>query len=185
MKKITALILAAVMCIALCACGESAAADAPDGMKKVEVDTKNYTIYVPQSWTVDMSTGTVSAYASATDRSNVSFTAFTVTDRTTTLDSFWESYADDFKSTFGDTMKYIDEKGEESAEPVAAKTTLGGIAANKYVYTARVTGEIYKFMQVTCLAAGSIYILTYTAVDSAFDAHVDDVNRIISEFKFN
>ena len=184
-RKAILLIIAAAICLCAVSCGASVDEQAPDGMKSVELETKNYTLYVPQSWLVDMSTGTVSAYAGYADRSNVSFAAFTLEDRSTTLDSFWESYQKDFADTFGDTMKYIDENGKESDTPAPQKTTLGGIEANKYVYRARVTGEVYRFMQVTCIAAGTVYILTYTAVDGSYDAHVDEVNDIINAFKFN
>ena len=185
LKRSILIILAAVFCLALCACGETADADTPEGMKKVESASTSYTMYVPQSWTVDMSTGVVSAYASLTDRANVSFTGFALEDRTTTLDTFWATYSDDFKTTFGDSMVYFDAEGKETTEPFAAKTTLGGIAANKYVYRARVTGEVYKFMQVTCIVAGNVYILTYTAVDSAYDAHIKEVNDSLTNFNFN
>lgn len=183
-KRITALILACAVCAILASCGGTVDADAPDGMKRVEADVKNYTLYVPQSWTVDMSTGTVSAYASSTDRSNVSLTAFAVA-AGTTPDSFWSEYAGQFNSTFGDSMKYISPEGEPVDEPAASKTTLGGVEANRYEYRATVTGELYRFMQVVCVTAGSVYILTYTAVDEAYDAHLGEVNDIINSFKFN
>ena len=184
-RRITLTLLAAVLALSLCACGEAADPDAPEGMKKADAAAVNYTLYVPDSWTVDMSTGVVSAYASQTDRANIAFTGFALEDRTTTLDSFWASYSEDFKSTFGDSMFYYNEKGEETAEPFAAKTTLGGIEANKYVYRAKVTGEVYKFMQVTCIAAGTVYIFTYTAVEGAYDSHLSEVNDILNNFRFN
>ena len=184
-KRTLALLLSCLSCVLLCACGETVDADAPDGMKKVDAPSTNYTIYVPQSWTVDMSTGVISAYASMTDRANISFTGFALEDRATTLDSFWSGYAEEFASTFGDSMVYFDENGKETSEPVAAKTTLGGLEANKYVYRARVTGEVYKFMQVACIAAGNVYLITYTAVDSNYDAHLSEVNDILNNFKFN
>jgi len=183
-KRIISLLITAALCLAFAACGEAVDTDVPDGMKKVESDVKSYTLYVPQSWIVDMSTGTVSAYASATDRSNVSLTAFAVT-AGTTLDGFWSEYAGQFKETFGDSMKYIDAKGDEVDEPAPSKTTLGGSEANRYEYRAKVAGDLYRFMQVTCLTAGSVYIITYTAADEAYDSHVEDVNAILANFRFN
>ncbi len=186
-KRISLCVLAAALALCVCACGEAADLEAPEGMKKVDAATTSFTMYVPDSWTVDMSTGVISAYASLTDRANVSFTGFALDNenRAMTLDSFWETYSGDFKDTFGDSMFYFDENGEETAEPFAAKTTLGGIAANKYVYRAKVTGEVYKFMQVTCIAAGTVYIFTYTAIDSAYESHLQEVGDILDNFKFN
>lgn len=201
MKRFTALLLVLVLCFSLCACAQDNT-DAPEGMKLVETESKNYSLYVPDHWSVDMSTGVVSAYASKADQSNISFTGFAVDtvslaeetvvadtgseeEAKSMVDVFWESYSEDFAETFGDTMKYIDENGKEVDDPAPSKTTLGGFAANKYSYTARVTGETYKFMQVVCIEAGYVYILTYTAVTEAFDSHLEDVESVISNFKFN
>ena len=181
---VCALITAAVL-LALCACGASVDENTPDGMKAVDNGNMNYTMYVPQSWTVDMSTGTVSAYAGATDAANVSFAAFALEDRTMTAEAFWDSYKDDFAATFGGDMEYINEKGDASKDPAPVKTTLGGLEAYKYVYRAEVTGNVYRFMQIVCLQGGSVYILTYTATDDAYDDHLSDVNDIVSNFKFN
>lgn len=202
MKRITALLCSVLLCLALCSC-EQKDPNVPDGMKLVETESNDYSLFVPEDWSVDMSTGVVSAYASLVDQSNVSFTGFTIKMRDLyaetvasddtgadaevkgIIDVFWESYSEDFAETFGDTMKYIDENGDESDSPVAVRTTLGGFEANKYTYTARVTGETYKFTQVVCIEAGYVYILTYTAVTESYDEHLEDVESIIANFKFN
>ena len=36
-----------------------------------------------------------------------------------------------------------------------------------------------------CIAAGNVYLLTYTAVDSNYDSHLSEVNDILNNFKFN
>ena len=185
LKRSASLILSCLLCVILCACGQEIDAQAPEGMKKVDAPSSNYTLYVPQAWTVDMSTGVISAYASLTDRANISLTVFALEDRNATLDSFWADYAEEFASTFGDSMYYYDEKGAETRETVSQKTTLGGIEANKYVYRAKVTGEVYKFMQVVCIVAGNVYIITYTAIDGNYDSHVSEVNDVLNNFKFN
>ena len=189
MRKIitTALaaLLAAAVITALCACGASVDENAPDGMVAVDNGNMNFTMYVPQSWTVDMSTGTISAYARADDPANVSFTAFALEDRAATVETFWASYEKDFADTFGDGMEYVDENGEASDTPAPSKTTLGGLEAYKYVYRAVVTGSTYRFMQVVCLQAGTVYLLTYTATDDGYDTYAADVNDIVNNFKFN
>lgn len=202
MKKIIALVCSVLLCLSLCAC-EQKDPNVPDGMKLVETESKDYSLFVPEDWSVDMSTGVVSAYASLVDQSNVSFTGFAIKMRDLyaetvassdtgsdaevkgLVDVFWDDYSDDFAETFGDTMKYIDENGKESDSPVYVRTTLGGIEANKYTYTARVTGETYKFTQVVCIEAGYVYILTYTAVTDSYDEHLEDVESIIANFRFN
>ena len=202
MKKIVAFVCSVILCLSLCAC-KQIDPNVPDGLKLVETESKDYSLFVPEDWSVDMSTGVVSAYASLVDQSNVSFTGFAIkmrdlyaetvassdtgsdADVKGIIDVFWESYSEDFAETFGDSMKYIDENGEESDSPVYVRTTLGGLEANKYTYTARVTGETYKFTQVVCIEAGYVYILTYTAVTESYDEHLEDVESIIANFKFN
>ena len=202
MKKIIALVCSVILCLGLVAC-EQKDPDVPEGMKLVETESKDYSLFVPENWSVDMSTGVVSAYASLVDQSNISFTGFAIkmrdlyaetvassdtgsdTEVKGLVDVFWDDYSDDFAETFGDTMKYIDENGKESDSPVYVRTTLGGLEANKYTYTARVTGETYKFTQVVCIEAGYVYILTYTAVTDSYDEHLEGVESIIANFRFN
>ena len=130
MKKILSLIIASVMCI-LCFASCSNADDyVPAGYKKASNDNADYDLFVPAGWTVDMSTGVTTAYAS--DRSNISFVGFELDDTiisfdpvTTggeessesgdedkdaedikTVDDYWKYYESTFSSTFSD-MEYL------------------------------------------------------------------------------
>ena len=193
MKKIISLFLAMIICAVLASCGESATeSDVPEGMKLVECDDeKSYSLYVPDEWTIDMSTGTVSAYVSSSDSSNITFTGFSP-DSVTDLDipTFWADYEEDFASTFGDTMHYVsggeELESNEDYEPSIIEN-FGGSGSNayRYVYTALVSGDTYKFMQVVCATGGYIYILTYTSTLDNYDTNIEDVQSIIDNFKFN
>ena len=87
----------------------------------------------------------------------------------TTAEEYWEYYSKEFERTFSD-MEYVT-KGEDML--------LSKKAAKKYVYTATVTGEEYKFMQVVMLNAGTVYIFTYTATVENYDTHLSEVEGII------
>lgn len=87
----------------------------------------------------------------------------------TTVEDYWEYYSADFQKTFPD-MEYV-VKGENML--------LSGKAAERYVYTATVTGEKYQFMQVIMLNAGTVYIFTYTALPDNYDKHLEQVEEII------
>ena len=220
-KKISAFAAGLIIAGALCGCGNPADSYAPKGFMKISPENADYVLYVPDSWTADISTGVTTAYVSAKDRSNISFMAFEADDalihvdvntKTTgdasgssdgistdkpettvpgtaspdetgtvgtdkpsdvpkieSAEEYWEYYAADFKKTFGD-MKY---------ETEGENTLMSGKAAKKYVYTANVTGQEYKFMQVVLLDKGTIYIYTYTALPDNYDKNLENAEAIL------
>ena len=176
MKLKALLITLLAVLIFVCGCsGSSDGVEVPEGMKPFSNEHVDYTAFIPLSWTIDMSTGTMSAYVSSSDASNISITAQAL-EGSMTLDEYWKSYEEDFKATFGD-MKY------EGKAPTT--TTLSGLPANKYEYTADVTNNSYKFMQVVCIKDTSIYVITYTSTPEQYDANLDDVYKVLDNFSFN
>lgn len=172
-KKIIAIMLAALMLVGSLASCAQQSSDVPDGMKLLESDVVDYNLYIPQNWVQDISTGVVTAYYSETDMSNITMMAFTLDELTVTADDYWETNKADFETTFSD-MEIIS----------SSTTILGGVAANKYVYTASVTGSKYEFMQVICVYAATAYVFTYTAFEDKFDSHYDDVELMLQNFEF-
>ena len=173
MKKTTAILLVILALCSVSLFGCNTDNVAPDGMKLATTDGVEYKMYVPQDWTVDISTGFVSAYVSESDRSNVSMSAFNLEDSTTTAKAFWDSYAADFALTLPD----MEVESEDNY-------VLCSTAAYKCVYTASVTGVAYKFMQVVCPRAGYVYIFTYTALPDNYDANLEDVESVLSYVEF-
>lgn len=199
MKRKLSLIIAVVMCVlTLASCGK-ADEFVPAGFKKASNDNADYTLYVPEGWTVDMSTGVTTAYA--TDRSSVSFIGFELDDTVirfdpvtseggenteenteesaeestedekdiVTLDDYWDYYSGTFEETFSD-MEYLT-RGES--------TVVSGIEARKYVYKATVTGVEYTFLQVVAIKDLTVYIFTYTAKTAAYETNLEEVTEII------
>ena len=164
-----------VLTMLLTGCASGTEADVPDGMQIFYNDNVDYTAFVPSDWTVDISTGTMSAYVSSADSSSVSITAQNLNE-VTTLDEYWKGYEKDFKSTLSD-MEYVGEA------PVT--TTLSGLPANRYVYTATVTGTSCKFMQVVCIREMTVYVITYTSTPEKYDDNMDNVEKILDNFSFN
>ncbi|MBQ7499962.1 MAG: hypothetical protein IJT91_03615 [Clostridia bacterium] len=177
-----ALILAAVMLLSS-SCGAGSDGDVPTGMKKIEMDIDDYSFFVPQGWTEDLATGVASAYLP--DNSNVSVMTIRLDKDTPDIDSYWKKTEEDFKSTFGTGFEYVGENPQN--------VLFGGVDARKYVYTASVTGTEYKFMQVVCMRQSSTllqsysyaYVFTYTAETDKFDGHLDDVEDMLANFRFN
>ena len=196
LKNIIALLLSIIMCLSLAGCGADDSG-IPEGMKVLEQASDSYTIYIPQDWVADVSTGFASAYVSNTDPSNISFMAYTVPGDETLadgtavndLETFWKSYEEDFKKTFSD-MEYESFGEDTSAEGESTalnytNVKLDGLDARKYVFHATVGGEEYTFLMVAAMGGSDVYLLTYTASRDNFEAHLDEVDSVIANFKFN
>ncbi|MDD6265071.1 MAG: hypothetical protein PUB34_02030 [Clostridia bacterium] len=195
-KNIVSLLICTAVIFVLVSCA-STESDAPDGMKILDQASGSYTVYIPNEWVADMSSGFASAYASSTDRSNISFTAYTVPDDALTPDgkyisdakSYWEYYENKLKDVLSD-IKY-ETYGEETTEDgksVAVNYStvkLDGLDANKYTFSAQLDGTDYKFIQIVCVHGTDVYIFCYTATEEAFDSHLDDVDKIVKNVRFN
>lgn len=181
MKKTVSVVLLLVMAISIfTSCANSDSANGvPDGYQLISGNGLDYQFYVPQSWKADQTNGVSAAYVSDSDRSNVSFMEFDISDakiqfseggkNDEKLNAVWNYYDDLFNKTFAD-MKY-ETKGEN--------TLMGGVAAKKYVYTATVTDIKLKYMQVMAVKEGTVYLMTYTASEGNYDAHIEEVTGIL------
>ena len=173
MKKlafIMALILASLPLLVSCSNNED---EAPDGMKLVTNDIVNYKLYVPETWTESISTGVVGAYCSNSDITNVTVMAWNV-ESGETLDTWWEKAQTDFNII-------LDDMQLSSTET----TTLGGVAANKYSYTAKLGENEYSFVQVACLHWSMVYVLTVTSLTDLIGSHTEDIEDMITYFEFD
>ena len=212
MKKIIAILLVLAFAFTFTACDDG---DnwVPSGMKLASSDAVDYKLYVPSSWTVDISTGIVSAYVSDTDRSNITMIAFNLEneDNYMTVDEYWEKYEADLITTFPDLV-YVSpsdfstdeeeiteettaeeetteeatysESGDKKSNPISM--VLGTTTkANKYYYKATVTGSQMMYMQVIAIRAGVAYLFTYTATPDNFSTHLEDVNSILENLSFD
>jgi len=185
MKVLKAFFSIFIICAAIAAsvsCGETTD-DVPKGMQAVESDFVDYKFYVPETWTVDVTQGYVSAY-NPEDKSNVSVITMT----STNAYASFEEYIDEYVGSLADTFSNFEYIESESLIPTADRpetgVTLGGSTAARIVYTIKVGDATYKYMQVVTAVGYYIYTLTYTALTSHYDAHLDEVYQMIKEFKF-
>ncbi len=178
MKKITLLILTLLLSICFISCSNNENDTLPDGMALLDNPSTDFYFYYPSSWQADRNDGVVSAYVSDTDRSNISVSVMTASNEVNSVDTYLTlgdiSYFDHMKSTFPDLELITD--GEE--------LTLGGVPARRYVFTASVAGDAYKFSQIIAYTNGYIYFMTYTSTVELFDSHIDEVTKTVEEFKF-
>lgn len=176
LKALFAILILTVMIFSGCA-QNSADTEIPEGMKLFSNEHTDYTAFVPVNWIVDMSTGTLSAYVSSADASSISITAQGLElDDPKTLDDYWKGYEKDFNSIFKE-FEYVGE--------APTTTTLSGEPANKYVYTAKLGDNQYKYMQVVCIREMTVYVITYTSTPEGYDGNIEDVEKILDNFSFN
>lgn len=173
MKKIAFLLAVIMLALPLASCSEDSDVKVPNGMQLCTNDVINYNLFVPKDWTQSISTGAVGAYCSNEDPTNVTVMAWNV-DSSTTLDSWWDGYVSDFKLVF-DEMKL------ESKD----NTTLGGVAAQKYTYTAKLGEYEYYYVQCACIHWSMVYVLTFTSSPERYESHLDELDQIIEYFEFH
>ena len=182
MKKTVTLIVLLTMIFALSlnlvSCGEEEII--PDGMKYAcNIDIVDYSLFVPESWIVDNTTGLSMAHVSEADRSSVQVGQWNLTNNLNDYDSWWAEFrAQNEKiGTF-----------ELVSGPVDAK--LGGVDGKKYEFTLKMyegTNDVvtYEYMVIAAITRGSVYVFMYSSVDGYYDENMDTVNEIIKNFRFN
>lgn len=171
-KKLTAMIAATAAALTLVSCNGEVN-PAPAGMITASSDAALYDLYVPDEWSIDISTGMTCAYASPTDPSSVSVTTWTPKYTDVTLDEWWTNYVSDISLVFSDVKEIASEN-----------TLLGGEAAVRHEYTAVFAEVEYHYMVIGALHGGIVYVFTYTSQGDSFDSHMEDVNTILEFFAY-
>jgi len=174
-KKILSFMLALSVCaLLLCSCKKNT--DIPEGMQLVSSDYFTSSFFVPADWTPEISTGVLVAKAS--DNSNVSIQKMTPSGSYASADDYFRT---DYFPKITSTFKNVTLLEEESSVENQKFGTIGN-GAVKYVYTVESDGSVYKIMQYFSVHAGYLYILTYTAEQSVFADHLEEVADIVNNF---
>lgn len=179
MKKLALIAAALIVTITILTACSGGDTDVPSGMQKITSDALGCDLIVPKDWSnssvqsAEPANAIIGAYCSNSDPTNVTVMAWNV-DASTTLDTWWETYLDEFDLVF-DEFKLT---GTES-------TTLDGIAANKYTYTAKLGENELSYVQCACLHRGMVYIMTFTSKPESVESHAEDYSDIITYFRFH
>lgn len=177
-KKIIIALFAVILCLSAVSCGDKDDF-VPAGYKRASNKNADHSLYVPEGWIVDNSTGVTMARVSKADTSNISFMSFELDESKLSseenaekdlIDKFWDYYSAEFVKTFPDM------KNDEEIN--GTNLLVSKLKAKKYVYTATVTGAEYKFMQIVVIKGETVYLLTYTAKAELFNEHLSTVNKI-------
>lgn len=169
MKKIISVILVICAIFAFSSCAKQE--QAPDGMKNVAPDSEKYYFYVPQSWRTN-SGDIVGAYYGLSDRSNVSIMAYGGEFETS------EEYWSDFKTRSERVFSAFEVVTENEAKLISERNAI------RFVYKMTLDGKDYKCMQTVVSFSNILYVITYTAPAENYDSHLEEVEKILSEFKF-
>lgn len=166
--KFSVLIVAAALALTLAGCKKDDSEYAPPtGYQLASDENADYCLYVPDEWTLDMTTAASGAYYSAADPSSVSVMAWDMGNTDSTLDDWWEVNKKDISLVFSDFTVVSEEN-----------TAIDGAYAKRYVYTAKLGEDEYKFLQQAAIKNGSVYLFTYTAKSANYDAHIDEVEEM-------
>ena len=179
LKKIISLALVLCMCaVLLCSCNQGDE-EIPDGMQLVSSDYIDCKFFVPQDWAPEITTGVL--VAKAADNSNVSIQQMTPSGSYSSADAYFrEDYFKKLQSTYAKVTLLEEECSTENQRfgKVQNPNTV------KYVYTVESDGTVYKIMQYFSVASGYLYIMTYTAQESLFSEHLEEVQSIVSNFVY-
>ncbi len=168
----TFLLITLALALLLSSCAKNGADGAPTGYVKASDEQADFTLYVPQSWTIDLSSAAAGAYCSASDPSSVSVMAWELPNADTTLDEWWELNRSEIESVFTEFAVVSDEN-----------TTVDGLYAKKVVYTASIGGYAYQYMQVAAIKGTSVYLFTYASVEENYETHLEEVAKMLEFLK--
>ncbi len=171
-KLILFLIIASLTAI-FCSCENNGEYAAPAGYVMASNEDADYCLYVPEDWTVDFSTAAVGAYVSQSDPSSVSVMAWELEYTDSTLEDWWEINKTDIELVFSD-VEVISEDN----------TAMDEIYAKRYVYSASLGENRYKFLQQAVIRGGEVYVFTYTSLEDNYDTHIEEVEDILGFFIF-
>ena len=201
MKKIICIFVLLVMCFSIVSCGQSEV-EIPDGMKQASEANDLFYLFIPASWTYSRGHNMPYAYVSESDTSNVSVvlymlneaeitTADTTAAETTEatsdaesskvenprepyIDQFWTEFTENAVLSYGESFNLI-----EKSEAV-----LDRLYAKQFIYSESTGGKEYKHLAVVTCYGGMIVCFTYTSTVDNYEAHLNEVNLMIKEFKF-
>lgn len=149
----------------------------PEGMKLASDEDIEYRFFVPTSWVCDPKSGASEAYYDESGRSVVTVTSYVPTSSM--------SVKDYFKLC---EEKYKAELPEYTRIGDAVECKVDSRVAYSYTYETTVEGRRIRIMQTIFVHDSSFYTITYTALAEEgcnnFELHLDDVKKMLSEFRF-
>jgi hypothetical protein len=184
--RIAAVMLALCAVAALGACQTRKDDGIPDGYKLagaaesgVEDKTgdKDYYLYVPSTWTVDINNTATSAYVSASDPASVSVMTWTASAADSSAEACWDNYREEFESVYSDFKEESREQIKLDGADAISVMFIGSIGSGD-------GARALRFRQVLAIKGTLVYLLTYSNSAESFDEHASEFSDIVGYFKF-
>jgi hypothetical protein len=146
----------------------------PEGMKLASEPKIEYRFYIPNSWNTALGDGASTAFYAESGRPNVSVSSYPLTtDAEIDAKKYFELCEEDYKKQLSG-YELISEEAR----------TVHDRDAISFTYKTLYGSTEIRIMQTVFIYNGSAYSITYTALADRFDAHMDDVVRMLDEFRF-
>ena len=184
MKKILSFALAMMLMLTLAlsmvSCGEET--EIPDGMKYAcNPDIVDYSLFVPESWIVDITTGSSMAHVSESDFSSVQVAQWNLTNEIKDFDTWWKDYKASIERL--GAVEYVTELENTVVDQIASKKCEYKLTMNKDTASERT----YSYMVICTITKGSAYVFRYTSLEDGdlYKTNMPVIEEILKEFKFN
>ncbi|MBQ8343858.1 MAG: hypothetical protein IJV68_03600 [Clostridia bacterium] len=184
MKRILSLIIVLAMMLtctlSMVSCGEETVV--PDGMKYAcNPDIVDYSLFVPENWIVDITTGSSMAHVSESDFSSVQVSQWNLTNELKNYDTWWADYKSSIEKL--GVVEYVTELENTVVNEIASKKCEYKLTLGEGTDDERT----YSYMVVGIITRGSVYVFLYTSLEDGdlYNKNMPTVEQILKEFKFN
>ena len=179
-KRIAAILLSLLMCAAFVGCANDGA---PDGMKDATTEGQPFKLYVPDSWSVNTTSGVSSAYLSTIGYVSVSARYHTPENPEMTLDEYVTERKNNLASELADkSFALVVSENAEGNEAVILGKDSNVQDARQILYTAKIDDTAYTFRQIITKYKGDFIILSFAVSSDTYDAIFEDIEKIREEF---
>ena len=170
-KKISALMLALLLCLFAVSCSKQDP-DVPEDMQSATAVGEPFMLFVPNSWNPNTVSGISGAYYTSAETVTVTARYYTPSDSAMTVDGYLDFCADRYAATL---------TGFSVTERIPA--VLGGKDAVKLSYTFGKDGKQLTCFQITALHNGDFVSLYGYCATELYESLSEDFNKIVGEFR--
>jgi hypothetical protein len=188
MKRAFLILLAALMCILLCACGNGEVV-APDGKrvagKAAGNEVTQYSFCYPEQWELIRNSGTIelkfdcNESEAVAEYATISVVGFDLAgeDAELTSKQYWNNkHKAELEGLYTD-FAILNGEGDE--------IELGGTVALEMHYSGKISDRGYYNEQIICCRYGSVYLVTLVVPEEHKDKVADALESVVAEFEFD
>ncbi len=174
MKKLLALLLAALTVLTLAACTSESMKDA-GAEEAYRENVVDFTLYIPETWILDTTSFVVSAHASKEDASTVTMTQADLSSGYQQIPAIFESTKDELAKLY--TFKTLKEATQRKVADTDA-------AIYQYSLTDKQSEAVLHYLQCMFIKDGTLYTFTYYATPDLYETHMPEVNKMLDAITF-